>query len=73
MIDCGNSAEEIRQALKAAFSSGFRERCLLAGNPYAGENTSAEIVARIKNYLAHEGMDKKRFYDIAFDISNRRP
>ncbi len=66
VINCGYEAEEIKQAVDKAFSSEFRVKLPLMQNPYEKENTSEQIVQRIKEAL-NNGLDvKKHFYDIKF-------
>ena len=66
VINCGYEAEEIKQAVDKAFSSEFRAKLPSMQNPYEKENTSEQIVQRIKEAL-HNGLDvKKHFYDVTF-------
>lgn len=64
VIHCGNSAEEIENALLMALSNDFREKITDVDNPYEKEGTSDRIVETI-NQALEQGIDiKKTFYDI---------
>jgi GDP/UDP-N,N'-diacetylbacillosamine 2-epimerase (hydrolysing) len=64
VIDCGNSEEEIQRAIETALSKDFAEQCKTTQSPFEGENTSHEIVQRIKDYLVSVTTLKKNFYDL---------
>lgn len=65
VISCGNSTEEIENALNQALSSRFREKMKEVRNPYEGEKTSGRITEIITQRL-ESGIDlKKKFFDLA--------
>ena len=65
VISCGNSTEEIENALNQALSSRFREKMKEVRNPYEGEKTSGRITEIITQRL-ERGIDlKKKFFDLA--------
>lgn len=64
VINCGNTIQEIENALQRAMSDEFRHNLLSVENPYEKEDTSNKIVEIICHVLDN-GMDmKKVFYDI---------
>lgn len=65
VISCGNSCEEIKNALSTALGQDFRNHCRISENPYEKEGTSERIVEEIKNYLDKKPVAGKKFYDIA--------
>lgn len=64
VIDCGNSREQIENAIQKALSSEFRNKIGDIQNPYEGKRTSDDIVEIISKAV-YEGIDlRKRFFDI---------
>lgn len=64
VIHCGNSEQEIENALNVALSYKFKTEIKDAANPYEGENTSDKIIEGVTKFL-EEGIDlKKKFYDL---------
>lgn len=64
VIYCGNSADEIDEALQKALSDEFRKTLDIVQNPYERERTSDRIIEIIKDVL-NKGIDvKNKFYDI---------
>lgn len=64
VIHCGNSEEEIENALKLALSEEFRSKLIDIDNPYEGKETSERIVKTICQCLEQGIEMKKTFYDI---------
>lgn len=64
VIDCGNSLQEIENALHIALSREFREGLINVKNPYEKLGTSDTIIQIISDSM-DKGIDiKKKFYDI---------
>lgn len=63
VISCGNSAQEIENALQIALSRKFRERIVNVKNPYEKTGTSDMIVQVISDALEKKIDIKKKFYD----------
>lgn len=64
VIDCGNSVQEIEDALKTALSHEFKDKLADIKNPYEKAGTSDMIVQTISDAL-EKGIDiKKKFYDL---------
>lgn len=64
VIHCGNSEEEIEDALDLALSNEFKSKLINIDNPYEGKRTSERIVQTICQCL-EQGIDmKKEFHDI---------
>ena len=64
VIDCGNSVQEIEDALRAALSHEFKDKLTNIKNPYEKDGTSDVIVQTINDAL-EKGIDiKKKFYDL---------
>lgn len=64
VIHCGNSVDEIENALLLALSNDFQEKLTDVDNPYEREGTSNRIVEIICQTLEQDIETKKRFYDI---------
>lgn len=64
VIHCGNSGEEIENALKLALSDEFRSKLIDINNPYEGKETSERIVQTICQCLEQGIEMKKVFHDI---------
>lgn len=64
VIDCGNSMENIVEAINAgrALREGDKLRNVI--NPYEGDETSQSIVSIIRKYVLHGIQMKKGFYDL---------
>lgn len=65
VIHCGNTVQEIEEALHMALSVEFRKSLTIMQNPYEKEGTSDKIVEIIGNVLDNEIEMKKTFYDIS--------
>ncbi len=64
VIDCGEDARSIIQAVRLALSDEFREKCGKAANPYGDGHAGERIAAKIYEAL-HTDIDlKKPFYDM---------
>lgn len=63
VIDCGNSDEEIRQAINKALSAEFKESIKGCINPYGINNSSNKIIEILRT-ISIDGILKKSFYDI---------
>lgn len=64
VISCGNSVQEIENALQKALSHEFMHKIADIRNPYEKEGTSDAIIAVLKDAL-DKGIDlKKKFYDM---------
>lgn len=64
VISCGNSVQEIENALQKALSREFMDKIADIRNPYEKEGTSDAIIAVLKDAL-DKGIDlKKKFYDM---------
>ena len=64
VIDCGDSAAEIRMAISRAVSPEFRAFCRTVSNPYDKKGTAAAIT----DVLTRVDLDlltRKRFYDMS--------
>lgn len=59
VIHCGNSADEIDEALQKALSDEFRKTLDIVQNPYEKEGTSDKIMEIIRNAL-DKGIDMKK-------------
>ena len=65
VISCGNSKNEIRQAIRKALSIDVQKNAKKVRNPYEGQNTSETIVRIIEQRLEKNINIKKVFYDIS--------
>ena len=64
VIDCGNSVQDIEDALRIALSREFKDKLANINNPYEKAGTSDVIVQTISDEL-EKGIDiKKKFYDL---------
>jgi GDP/UDP-N,N'-diacetylbacillosamine 2-epimerase (hydrolysing) len=64
VINCGNTENEIEDALDKALSDDFRKSVVNCINPYEGEGTSDKIISVIREKL-NDGINlKKEFYDL---------
>lgn len=66
VISCGYEVEDIENAMEKAFSKEFRDKLPSMKNPYEKENTSEQIVQKIREKLADGQGVKKHFYDVEF-------
>ena len=66
VISCGYEVEDIENAIDIAFSKEFRNKLPDMTNPYEKENTSEQIVQKIRELLLKEQGVKKHFYDVKF-------
>ena len=64
VISCGNTIEEIQEALGKALSDNFREVVQKMKNPYEGKNTSQRICKILSQKLQYGIPLKKRFYNL---------
>lgn len=65
VINCGNTKQEIWDAILKGLSEDYHKVCSMADNPYEKEGTSTRIVEIIKKFLNVEKIDlKKPFYDL---------
>lgn len=65
VINCGYTQQEIQQAMETALTKEFENKVSNCRNPYEKENTAANIISVIKDYLLNDKIKlKKGFYDI---------
>ena len=65
VIHCGETAEEIREAIRKAMSEAHREICRAAVSPYGNGNAGERIAAKIAETVLAGTIDlKKKFYDL---------
>lgn len=65
VINCGYTQQEIQQAMETALTKEFENKARNCRNPYEKENTAANIISVIKDYLLNDKIKlKKGFYDI---------
>lgn len=65
VINCGYTQQEIQQAMETALTEEFENKARNCRNPYEKENTAANIISVIKDYLLNDKIKlKKGFYDI---------
>lgn len=65
VINCGYTQQEIQQAMETALTEEFENKARNCRNPYEKENTAANIISVIKDYLLNNKINlKKRFYDL---------
>lgn len=65
VINCGYTQQEIQQAIETALTKEFENKASNCRNPYEKENTAANIISVIKDYLLNDKIKlKKGFYDI---------
>ena len=65
VINCGYTQPEIQQAMETALTEEFENKARNCRNPYEKENTAANIISVIKDYLLNDKIKlKKGFYDI---------
>lgn len=65
VINCGYTQQEIQQAMETALTEEFENKARNCRNPYEKENTAANIISVIKDYLLNDKINlKKRFYDL---------
>lgn len=65
VYNCGNSVEEIKQAIDIVTSVEWKKRVEVSNNPYEGKNTSQQIIDIMEEAL-NQGIDiKKVFYDVS--------
>lgn len=69
IISCKTVGTDIKKAMDIAISSEFRQQVSLCSNPYGDGETSAKIVAVIKEYLFKEKINlKKSFFDVEWEL-----
>ena len=65
VINCGYTQQEIQQAMETALTEEFENKARNCRNPYEKENTAANIISVIKDYLLNDKINlKTRFYDL---------
>ena len=65
VINCGYTQQEIQQAMESALTKELENKASNCRNPYEKENTAANIISVIKDYLLNDKIKlKKGFYDI---------
>lgn len=64
VVSCGNSVQEIENALQTALSRKFRDGLVNVKNPYEKAGTSDMVVQVISDALEKKIDIKKKFYDI---------
>lgn len=64
VIDCGEDATSIENALRTAMSSEFREQLIGMDNPYGNGHTSRKAARLIGDFLGGEIDLKKSFFDL---------
>ena len=65
VINCGYTQQEIQQAMETALTEEFENKARNCRNLYEKENTAANIISVIKDYLLNDKIKlKKGFYDI---------
>lgn len=65
VINCGYTQQEIQQAMETALTKEFENKASNCRNPYEKENTAANIISVIKDYLLNDKIKlQKGFYDI---------
>lgn len=65
VINCGYTQQKIQQAMETALTKEFENKASNCRNPYEKENTAANIISVIKDYLLNDKIKlKKGFYDI---------
>lgn len=66
VIDCGNSIENIVEAINAGRALGEGNKLRNVINPYEGDETSQSIVSIIRKNVLHGIQMKKGFYDLGY-------
>ncbi len=65
VIHCGETAEEIREAIRKAMSEAHRAVCRAAVSPYGNGNAGEQIAEKIAETVLAGKIDlKKKFYDL---------
>ena len=65
VIHCGETAEEIKAAIRTAMSDTHRAVCRAAANPYGSGNAGERIAAKIAETVMAGSINlKKKFYDL---------
>lgn len=65
IINCGKETDEIINAIHAALSTEFKERCRLVVSPYGDGNSAKRIADKIFEIVNRGGIDlKKKFFDL---------
>lgn len=54
VINCGYTQQEIQQAMETALTEEFENKARNCTNPYEKENTAANIISVIKDYLLND-------------------
>lgn len=71
VINCAPDHKSIITAMDKALTKEFSDFCKTVENPYAGNNTSSEMVRIIKEHVLNDRVDlKKKFYDVDFKIGD---
>lgn len=69
VINCAPNHDSIIKAIDKALTKEFSDFCKTVENPYAGKNTSSEMVRIIKEHVLNDDVDlKKKFYDVDFKV-----
>ena len=71
VIHCGNSTEEITEAIRMALSTDFAAVAAEGRNPYSRPDTIDVIVNKIMNTDLNQ-LIHKRFYDTTFHYPGQR-
>lgn len=64
VIDCGDSADLIEEAVKKALDPTFVEEARRSPNPYCKENTLALAVETVLGFMDKLPVEPKKFYDL---------
>lgn len=72
IIDCAPERSSIADAIKTLYSPEFQERLSSVVNPY-GEGGASEKVVEILRTFPLEGITRKPFFDIRFELYDRAP
>lgn len=71
VINCAPDCKSIIKAMDKALTKEFREFAKTVKNPYAGKDTSSEMVRIIKEHVLADEVDlKKKFYDVDFSLED---
>lgn len=64
VINCGYTQQEIQQAMETALTKEFENKASNCRNPYEKENTAANIISVIKDYLLNDKIKLKKDFMI---------
>lgn len=64
VINCGYTQQEIQQAMETALTEEFENKASNCRNPYEKENTAANIISVIKDYLLNDKIKLKKDFMI---------